>query len=146
MKRKKSRKHLPVSVLHNSGGGLNLLQEIITTIASLKPQFFKTGLTNFFAVYPRKEINFFSTLERLLSLMVGISSCVLRSGANVYRCLVKRSVIPGPVACLFSEFLEYFDASVAPTWSLSAQFGVSLFWRNLHHCINYMNSPLTDRY
>ncbi len=30
-------------------------------------------------------------------LLVGGSHCVLRSGANAYRCLVRRVVIPGPV-------------------------------------------------
>jgi hypothetical protein len=41
-------------------------------------------------------------------LLVGGSHCVLRSGANAYRCLVKRIVIPGPVVSSFPEFLEHF--------------------------------------
>ena len=41
-------------------------------------------------------------------LLVGGSHCVLRSGANAYRLLVRRIVIPGPVVCWFPEFLEHF--------------------------------------
>ena len=79
--------------------------------------------------------------------LVGGSHCVLRSGANAYRCLVRRIVIPGPVSCSFLEFLKHFVGkcrhdlkSRRAPWSVIA----IEFWNVLQHCINYLNSPLTD--